>query len=197
MDIFRIIAAITILASSTERPALVPIQDGGIIELEIHGAVDDALYKYLSGNINRPGVKLVFISINSPGGELKAAVDIVGLFKSAPAKIICRDEEMAASAAMVIFQACNVRTMERGAKMLAHGVKFGMQKGAMVGHKDAMAMAEALHELNMMCVDSMLGRTNVSPLLALQLFDEGIDITIDSAMAVQMGAVDVILPEQL
>lgn len=201
MNLLRIFTAIALLVSemvsAESNPQLVPIQDGGIVELEIESDIGIDTFDYLAANINRPGIKLVFINIDSRGGSLQAALKTVDLFKSTPAKIVCRDEKLAASAAMVIFQACDLRTMEADATMVAHGAKMEMRPGAVIGHLEATQLANAIHALNETCVQLMLGRTSVSPLLALQLFDGGVDMEIDAAMAVEIGAVDLVLPKQL
>ena len=84
------------------------------------------------------------VQINSPGGDAFEGVAIFNLLRAHPAKIHTRVDGLAASAASLVAQAGDVRTMLTGAEMMIHEA-WGITIGPEQDHRDN---ADALHKLS-------------------------------------------------
>lgn len=64
----------------------------------------------------------ITIHINSPGGELYAGVAIYNRLKALSGTVTTINDGLCASAASLIFQAGDIRRMNKGSNLMAHGV---------------------------------------------------------------------------
>lgn len=201
MNIVRVTLAIILLttpvSADPQQQKLEPIRDG-FIELEVPEEITEDTYKYFYDNIiNREGINTIVVNINSRGGSYQAGIQIAKILFAANSvgkNVVCVNRGLAASAAMIIFQSCQVRMMNEDAHTLSHGIYFMVNGG--VTFKDAIDMADKLSRLNHDAVNLMLGRTSFDPDLAYKLFMEGEKIIFDSKEAIRYGAADIIIPAE-
>ena len=64
----------------------------------------------------------ITVHINSPGGELYAGVAIYNRLKELSGTVTTINDGLCASAASLIFQAGDIRRMNKGSNLMAHGV---------------------------------------------------------------------------
>lgn len=73
--------------------------------------------------------RAVVVEINSPGGNVFAALEIQKAIERHPKPVICVVDGLAASAAFVTLQSCDVRTMTDRSILMAHHASFNGAAG--------------------------------------------------------------------
>jgi ATP-dependent protease ClpP protease subunit len=86
------------------------------------GPISEQTAPYVLGWLKHAQKPILYI--NSPGGELQAALQIADAIK-AKKNVRCVVTGLAASGAFAVFQACASRTMVKGAKLATHEPRVG------------------------------------------------------------------------
>lgn len=192
MMILRILYVSLIAQAPATMPAAV-VKEGGSIELNISGKIDETLQDYVKRSLAQTGIKQVFVHIDSLGGDMDAGVEIATMILNLDVPTVCIDEVKAMSAAMMIMQSCDIRLMRENSIMMAHGVK--VMPSGFLGIKQLKEVTKLVGQLNEIAYTMMLGRTIFPKEIALSLFEQDAEIYFDSETAKSMGAVDGIIPE--
>lgn len=103
--------------------------------IQIAGKIDegnDGLL--LAAIVLESAPRAIHLMIDSPGGSVRVGVGFIEIMRSAQESgtvILCTIPSggMAASMAAVIFERCDVRTMERGSALMFHTVSVGGVEG--------------------------------------------------------------------
>lgn len=133
--------------------------------------------------------KAPVILIDTPGGEVDAAVEIIGAIR-AHGNVTCIVQHRAYSAGFAIFQACRNRVMRRGAKLLTHEPKVNW------GPVDRVAAGVLLQELERAATswnDLCRWRLPMTA-AAYERHVRGRDWELDADEAMRVDAVDRVVP---
>jgi len=85
----------------------------------------------------------ITIHINSPGGELYAGVAIYNRLKELNGTVTTINDGLCASAASLIFQAGDIRRMNKGSNLMAHGVSC-----LLYGYYNVQDLKELIKQMN-------------------------------------------------
>lgn len=102
-----------------------------------------ALEEFLQDLETIKNKKNITVHINSPGGELYAGVAIYNRLKELSGTVITINDGLCASAASIIFQAGNIRRMNAGSNLMAHGVS-----GFLYGYYNVQDLKDIIKEFN-------------------------------------------------
>lgn len=100
--------------------------------------------------------RAVVVEINSPGGSVFGALEMQKAIEAHPHPVLCMVDGMAASAAFVTLQACDVRTMTPRSILMAHeaSLRAGGQLTQVV---NAEALLRALNKAMALFVTGRMG----------------------------------------
>lgn len=113
---------LTSLAYGKQRTAIV-LEAYNTVNLR--GEINDATISQVIKEISLVNGKDVYLYINSGGGSVIAGGKLVDFLKSTEKKVTCI-AEVAASMAMIIFQACEVRVVQEGSILMQHQASYGL-----------------------------------------------------------------------
>jgi ATP-dependent protease ClpP protease subunit len=119
-------------AASDVQKSRGAVVSGGVMYLFLETEVDFVSAKAIIGGIkeaNRTGLKTVFITIDSPGGNVGDGLEIIDAIEGSDAEIVCYVHRMAASMAAAILQSCDQRMMSKRATVMLHEPSTGMVGG--------------------------------------------------------------------
>lgn len=97
----------------------------GVVSLRV-GIDEEASNQFVADLAECTG-KVTVVEIDSGGGELGAALEIMKAIERHPRPVICVVDGMAASAAFDILQSCDVRTMTPRSKLMQHTASTGVR----------------------------------------------------------------------
>lgn len=167
---------------------------GGIVQLYLTGPVTSSSASTLASQIIQAaenGEKVVFIHIDSPGGSVYAGQVLSKVMETAPLEVICRVDGMAASMAFYLLQSCDKRFMTERSTLMAHEPSLRLNgpatKSTLKQHyEELVVLGEALGR-------HMSHRLNITHEEFMSRID-GKDWFMDSRMALEVGAVDGVVP---
>lgn len=102
-----------------------------------------ALEEFLQDLETIKNKKNITVHINSPGGELYAGIAIYNRLKELSGTVTTINDGLCASAASIIFQAGNIRRMNAGSNLMAHGVS-----GFLYGYYNVQDLKDIIKEFN-------------------------------------------------
>jgi ATP-dependent protease ClpP protease subunit len=121
-DLATLLAALDDGGPMRSKP-VVPKGEVYVAVAGVAGEVDESMSasvrKFLSRAVE-DGADAVVLAIDSGGGDLDAAREIVHAIEGTPIRVICVADGEVCSAALVIHQACDTRLMTKRATLMAH-----------------------------------------------------------------------------
>ena len=125
-------------------------------------------------------VSQITCRINSPGGDIFAAVAIYTQLKTHSARVVCIVDGIAASAATFILMAANEIQMPNGAMVMIHDPLAGLM--GMYKADDLMKTAGTLNAIKESIVSIYAERTKTSKAKLLQMMSDETWMTADEAI---------------
>ena len=122
-------------------------------DVQIHGFIDDSTYKLVHKQATSPGISELDVYIDSPGGRLDAADDIIGdinVLRAAGVKVRCVVLNKAMSAAAMILETCSERVARPGSEIMFH------EPTAMVSGQMTIRGAKSLAQSLIESLDDMI-----------------------------------------
>lgn len=141
----------------------------------------------------RAGVKRLDVVIHSNGGELDEAEIMIKALRGAGIPSRCEARGLVASAAFLVFEACDRRAMVHGARLLIHRVSVSSH-GTWTLEELQRVVADLAASID--AVDTAVARRLGMPLAAYRarLAAEGGEWVMDEDAAIDANAVDVVTP---
>lgn len=118
-----ILVALFVAAPAVAAPKVARIDFDAAVTAETAKSLINTLEK-----ANEIGVKAIVLVLDSPGGSVPAALDIVKAMENSRAPVICIVDGQAASSGFYILQGCSARFMTRRSTLLAHEPFFVAQE---------------------------------------------------------------------
>jgi ATP-dependent protease ClpP protease subunit len=192
-----LVAALGCAAAPRPRPATpAPTPEVAPQHLELIGPVDElSVTPLIVGLIkavqNREPV--VHITIDSPGGGVYAGLRLIYAMRAAEregVRTVCVADGYAASMAAVILESCSVRAMTKRSAILFHSVSTS----GCEGNADALRRcANEIDDLTKLLVIIATQKLKI-PLTELQRRTADRDYWLGWEEAVEIGAVDIVIP---
>lgn len=107
--------------------------------LKLEGEIDNDAAQALAAGFKACEGQAVVLEINSPGGNIFAALEIQKAIERHDKPVVCLVDGMAASAAFVTLQSCDIRMMTDRSILMAHQAAIPRAGG----QQDALANATA------------------------------------------------------
>ncbi len=177
------------LEQRSASPATTP---AGIATIEFRGSVDDMSAEFLSESFAEAlklNPAIILLVIDSPGGSIWAMNQMIRTVQESPVPVACIADGMAASAAAVLLEACDLRAATPMTLILFHGAS-GQIKGNEADIAGDLTLIRAINETMTLFVANRIG-------MPIAEFRELIrqDFWVGPVTAVEMNIIDLIAPD--
>lgn len=122
---------------------------------------DDMVVPFVTALDEQIKTGSVVIEINSPGGAVDAGFMMVKAIEAAPVPVVCIVDGEAASMAMYLLQACDVRVMTTRSILMIHSVAMYGRMGG--GEDDWRGIADRMAAMNKAMFKHIARRSKVTP----------------------------------
>jgi ATP-dependent protease ClpP protease subunit len=112
--------------------------------LKLDDSIGGSMVETLTEQLEACKDRAVVVEINSPGGNLFAALEIQKAIERHPKPVLCLVDGLAASAAFVTLQSCDVRAMTPRSILMAHHASFNGARGQSHELENAVAALRAI-----------------------------------------------------
>lgn len=150
--------------------------------------VANRIYK-LSNNNNDP----IYIYINSPGGNLSAANNVLTAIASAQDKgveVVCGVETMAMSAAFFILNECTTRFALHNAQLMFHSPHF--QYDGIIGYKEAREISSTIKQWALAYIKRIAQKTKMSEFVVAKMYEEEAVVTVEKYQELSPGYISIV-----